>query len=358
MSKSDFFKYDFFKNINLSDPFFDSLKEDYKEFEEWFRKKADDKAYYYEDENGIQAFLYLKIEDEALTDITPPLPKNKRIKIGTLKINPHGTRLGERFIKKALDYAVVNDIKEVYVTIFEKHKPLIELLKKYGFEHVAWKTTDNGTESVMLKDLNKFTGDILKDYPLVSIGNTTPYLLSIYPEYHTKLFPDSILHNESGYDLIKDISHTNSIEKVYICGMDGVVDMKPGDPIVIYRTTDIPNRAEYRSVATSICVLKELKTKNDFDSLDSFLKYCSKYSVFSQHELKRFFSKKKLYVLRMTYNLALSKRLIRKKLIEQCGLDRNLRWSIMRLTEQQFERIIKLGGVNESFIINQTRVRR
>jgi Acetyltransferase (GNAT) family len=358
MSKSDFFKYDYFKNINLSDPFFDSLKEDYKEFEEWFRRKADDKAYYYEDENGIQAFLYLKMEDEALTDITPPLPKNKRIKIGTLKINPHGTRLGERFIKKALDYAVVNNIKELYVTVFEKHKSLIELLKKYGFEHVAWKTTNNGTESVMLKDLNKFTGDILKDYPLVSIGNTTPYLLSIYPEYHTRLFPDSILHNESGYDLIKDISHTNSIEKVYICWMDGVLDIKPGDPIVIYRTTDIPNRAEYRSVATSICVLKELKTKDDFDSLDDFLKYCSKYSVFNQNELTNFFSKKKLYVLRMTYNLALSKRLIRKNLIELCGLDRNSYWGIMRLTEQQFERIIELGGVNESFIIHQTRVRR
>ncbi|WP_202880431.1 hypothetical protein [Mannheimia pernigra] len=28
-----------FKNINLDDPFFDSLKEDYKEFTDWFNKK-------------------------------------------------------------------------------------------------------------------------------------------------------------------------------------------------------------------------------------------------------------------------------------------------------------------------------
>lgn len=352
MSKGDFFKYDFFKNINLADPFFNSLKEDYKEFEEWFRKKAAEKAYYYEDEKGIQAFLYLKIENDALTDINPPLPKKKRIKIGTLKINPHGTRLGERFIKKALDHAVVNDIKELYVTVFEKHKPLIDLLMRYGFEHIAWKTTHNGTELVLLKDLNKFTGDVLKDYPLVSTKNTTPYLLSIYPEYHTRLFPDSILHNEQNYDLIKDISHTNSIEKVYICWMDGVLDVKPGDPIIIYRTTDIPNRAEYRSVATSICVLKELKTKNHFHSLSDFLQYCSKYSVFDQNELVSFFDREKLYVMRMTYNLALSKRLIRKNLIELCDLDRNSYWGIMKLTEQQFVKIVKLGGVNESFIVN------
>lgn len=29
-----------FRNINLADPFFDSLKQDYKEFTDWFNKKA------------------------------------------------------------------------------------------------------------------------------------------------------------------------------------------------------------------------------------------------------------------------------------------------------------------------------
>ena len=47
------------------------------------------------------------------------------------------------------------------------------------------------------------------------------YVLSINPEYHTKLFPDSILTNELKYDLIQDVSETNSIYKIYVCWMGG-----------------------------------------------------------------------------------------------------------------------------------------
>ena len=34
-----------FKEVNLEDPFFDSLKADYKGFEEWFGRKSDNDAY-------------------------------------------------------------------------------------------------------------------------------------------------------------------------------------------------------------------------------------------------------------------------------------------------------------------------
>lgn len=92
-----------FEEINLADQFFDSLKSDYKEFEEWFARKSDDFAYIHEKEDGaINGFLYLKIENEAVTDIDPALPPAKRVKVGTFKIDAHGTKLGERFIKKFL----------------------------------------------------------------------------------------------------------------------------------------------------------------------------------------------------------------------------------------------------------------
>ena len=35
----------------------------------------------------IDGFLYLKIENDALEDITPSMPAAKRLKIGTFKIN-------------------------------------------------------------------------------------------------------------------------------------------------------------------------------------------------------------------------------------------------------------------------------
>ncbi|EEL27606.1 hypothetical protein [Bacillus cereus] len=349
--EGNFLKYDYFKNINLMDPFFDSLKYDYKEFEDWFKRKSEEKAYYYETDNRIQAFLYLKVEDEALEDVTPILPKKKRIKIGTLKINPHGTRLGERFLKKAIDYAIINNVLELYVTVFSKHEGLVNLLVKYGFEKSGEKEGPNGMENVFVKNLEKISGDIKKDYPLINVADNSVHLLSIYPEFHTLLFPDSILINET-YNLINDVSHTNSIEKVYICYMKKAAWLKKGDVIVIYRTKDDLGPAEYRSVATSICVIDEVKTKYDFKNYQEYLSYCKKHSLFDEKQLNYLYGKDNLVVLRMTYNLAMEKKLIRKTLIEQCGLERGDYWGIMRLNRNQFKKIVELGGISESFIID------
>lgn len=346
-----FFKYGYFKDINLEDEFFDTLKNDYAEFEDWFKRKGDKKAFYFEGEKGIEAFLYLKLEEEELIDVIPPQPIKKRVKVGTLKINPHGTKLGERFIKKAIDFAVVNDVKELYVTVFSKHEGLIALLKKYGFIKKAEKRSSNGTEEVMFKHLDSLSGDLLKDYPLVNIVDQNIYLLSIYPDYHTLMFPDSILHNES-YDIIKDVSHTNSIQKIYICYMKQAEMAKPGDVIVIYRTNDGAGPAEYRSVATSICVVEEIKMRKDFAKYEDYYSYCKKHSVFKDDELQRLYHKKGFIILKLTYNLAMEKRLIRKNLIELCGIDRKAYPGFMPLNNTQFQKIIELGGIHESFIID------
>lgn len=106
------FKYQIFSEINLSDHFFDSLKEDYLEFERWFNKKVDirEKALVHYNNNLIDGFLYLKEEDNFLLDIVFTsrqienlIKSNQRcLKIGTLKIDAHGMKLGEQFIKKFL----------------------------------------------------------------------------------------------------------------------------------------------------------------------------------------------------------------------------------------------------------------
>lgn len=49
-----------FSDCDINDDFFDSLRTDYPEFNEWFLKKSDEDAYVYRDENGVQAFLYIK----------------------------------------------------------------------------------------------------------------------------------------------------------------------------------------------------------------------------------------------------------------------------------------------------------
>jgi CMP-N-acetylneuraminic acid synthetase len=218
---------------------------------------------------------------------------------------------------------------------------------------MATKEASLNNELVLVKDLIEVKKDILLDYPKFNLLENNKFLLAIYPQYHTRLFPDSILNNED-FDIIKDVSHTNSIEKVYICQMD-CSKLKKDDIILIYRTKadDDPGKAHYRSVVTSICTIEEIKTKQNFTSLNDYLTYCESYSVFNRQELTDWYNKKGgLYIIKMVYNAAFRKRVTRGNLIENFGLSSTDRWNIVSLSNDQFNKIIKQGNVYESLIIN------
>lgn len=343
----------YFKDIDLNDAFFDSLKKDYSEFENWFAKKAAENQHaftLYED-GKLMAFLYLKIEDDIDEAIVPKFTKKRRLKVGTFKIDAHGTKLGERFIKKILDVAVAKEIDEIYLTIFDKHQPLIKVLQNFGFSEYGTKTTSNGKELVLLKNIFRLKNDILKDYPIVQTENKHIYGLSILPQFHTRLFSDSILNNES-VDILKDVSHTNSIHKIYICAMQAVQSFQKGDILLIYRTNDGQGAARFRSVITSICIVEEVLTVDNFDTEEKFLKYCEPYSIFSVEELRSFYRTKKYpFIIKMTYNAAFKKRVTNGQLIDHFGIDPDY-WGVFSVTHEQFKKIIKAGEVNESIIID------
>lgn len=349
-----------FNEVNFDDPFFDSLKSDYSHgFLGWIRKKSESNVDYayvlYDENNHIDGFMYLKIESEPVTDVFPPLPNKKHLKVGTFKFNPKGTLRGQRFLKKIFDHAIIDKVDDIYVTVFNKHRYLIKLFQMYGFIIKGEKTSANGTEHVLVRDFTKhdLSGDFLSDYPYINMKNgQSVHLLSIHPEYHTKLFPDSKLVTESP-DIIKDISHANSIRKIYICGMKDVMHMRPGDVIVIYRTSDNQGPAHYRSVATSLCVVEEVRHIETFATEQEFIDYSVRYSVFTESELKGFYCHKKYpYIISFSYNVALPKRLTREKLINNIGLNQRAYWGVMSLSKHEFESIIKLSEVDESIIVN------
>ena len=347
-----------FAEIDLNDPFFDTLKADYPGFDLWYNKKAEkgDKAYVLFDEaNQVGGFLYLKVEEGEVDDVTPTLPAAKRLKIGTFKIDAHGTKLGDRFFKKIFDEAIDLEVASVYVTIFPKHEGLVRLFDRFGFVKVAEKPSPIGeVEQVLERDLQQHSSSILKDYPFIHTSENRKFLLAIYPKWHTQMLPDSILKNES-FDVVRDLSHTNSIRKVYICFMHGVDTLQSGDILVLYRTKpDSENgSAEYLSVATSIGVVEETKRAKDFATVEEFIAYCGPFSVFDEAELTKYYGdKNRTRVIKFTYNAAMTRRLIRKRLIEEVGLSRDMRWNFFELTDQQFSDIVQLGGVNENLIVD------
>jgi hypothetical protein len=188
------------------------------------------------------------------------------------------------------------------------------------------------------------------DYPKFNTNGTQKFILSIYPKFHTDLFPDSILKNEF-YDDIQDVSHTNSIEKVYICRMDCKA-LQKGDNVIIYRTKDDKGPAKYRSVVTSVCTIEDIKTKHSFTSEQDYIDYCKKNSVFEESELRVWFKEKRLYIIKMVYNAAFQKRINRDALLTNHFLNEKEYWGLYKLTDEQFSNIIKEGNIYASLIIN------
>ncbi|WP_455182963.1 hypothetical protein [Azospirillum palustre] len=335
----------------MDDPFFDSLKTGYAEFPQWFSAKSNEDLYVVDDGKRLSGMLYLKREAGPITDIQPNLPDRVWLKVGTLKIIGKGTKLGERVLKKVFDTAISSDADGIYVTVFEVHSKLIKLFKKYGFVEFATKTTANGIEKVLVRDMNKFTGNLITDYPFIHTNEKSSWLLAVYPEYHSRLLPDSILNNEPK-EIIQDVSHTNTIHKVYV-GKLSLTRMSPGDAVILYRTSDGLAPARYRSVATSVCVVEEVRKKKDFVNVEDYIAYCKPHSVFSERELReQFLTWPRLYVAKMTYNAAFNRRTTRGSLMDDAGISEQPRWDFRELTHTQFRTILELGQVNARLIVN------
>lgn len=341
-----------FRDIDLGDPFFDSLKEAYGEFSDWFQKKSEEQALVVYDEDGsLQGFMYLKEETGPIKDIKPPLNAPKVLKVGTFKVEAHGTRLGERFVKKIFDRALGQGIKHIYVTVFPEHKKLVERLQTYGFSRHGEKAGQNGQEDVYVKDFARLQGDTKLDYPVINALKGNKWLLAIFPEFHTKLFPDSILNTEDSR-IVEDLSYANSIHKVYVGWSVGLRDIKPGDVVVMYRTKDGDKPAEYSAVASSLCVVEEVRPRRSFESEQDFIRYCQRHSVFGTIDLRKWYGYSAVHAVKMTYNVALPKRLNRQTLADEIGLDRDERWSVLKLTDGQFRKIVEKGKVHEGVVIH------
>lgn len=341
-----------FEELDLSDPFFSSLIADYQGFKKWFLSKKNQEAYVmYNDDGLLQGFLSLKDETEDDSTIIPRFDFKRRLKISTFKIDAHGTVLGHRFLGILLKKMIEENFEEAYVTVFAKQEKLIELFEKFGF--YLWGKKANGELVYIRKNENQADEDIYKFYPKFNVANGKKYLLSIWPNYHTKLFPDSRLITEKNH-VVEDLSFTNTVEKIYLTGIADVAKLKPNDLLVIYRTAEKGKIAEWNACATTICTVVEQMNIDLFENEDRFLKYCGKGSIFTESELKYFWKTKKYpFIIKMLYNVSLSKRIVRHNLFEKVGLSREIPYfGFFEMDNDYFEKIIEIGGVNESFIIN------
>lgn len=344
-----------FGNIHLQDAFFDSFREDYVGFDRWFNKKADEIAYITYNRGRVLSFLYVKVEDrsENYSDITPAFEPKRRLKIGTFKVVSNGVRLGERFLKIIFDNALICNVEEIYVTIFNKtdeQKRLINLLNEWGFIQYGVKATPNGNELVLVRDFsaNVNPHSPKLTYPFIS-KKSQVFLCPIYPNYHTELFPDSILTTESQLEFKENQPHRNALSKVYISRSYNR-DLSPGDIIVFYRTG-----GKYKSVVTTIGIVENVI--KSLQNEDDFIVKCRKRSVFTDNELREHWNRNERsrpFIVNFLYTYSFPKRPNLAKLIELgivADIDSAPR-GFVPISAEQFQMIIKESQSNESIIVD------
>lgn len=334
-----------FAEVNLNDPFFDSLREDYegKKFDDWFKRKGKEKAYVFEDSEGLKGFLYLKVEDESenYTDIDPILPPKKRLKVGTFKIDSTGFRLGERFLKIIFDNARNCKAEEIYVTLFEDKrdnvKALQGLMEQWGFQKHGYKKS-NG-ELVLVKSMTQYAIDKNPkfNFPIIKNGSQ-PFFLPIYSQYHTDLFPDNILKNEDMHLYEENLAHRYAIEKIYLSGAFNI-EAKPGDLALIYRMGDRDPK-KYSSVITGLAITEDIIQTN---SLEECVSICKNRSIFSADDIRVQYKRRKTVIKLLDYipfkNKITLDKLRQYNIISQGSGPRQFEI----LSKEKFEIIYKLG---------------
>ncbi len=347
-------KKEYFGNINLTDNFFDSFRNNYDGFDRWFNRKSNEISYVCRDANKLLGFLYIKRENENenYSDIQPSFLRKKRLKIGTFKVTLNGFRVRERFLKIIFDNALKQNVEEIYVTIFNNNSEkerLINLLLDWGFKYWGTKTSSSGEEQVYVRDFSKIFNSLKpkSTFPYFS-SNSDVYFTPIYPEYHTSLFPDSILNTESPEDFVENEPFRNALSKIYV-SKSFERDLKSGDIIIFYRTGGY-----FKSVITTIgiveSVIKNIKDEKEFVTL------CRKRSVFSNEELiKRWnYSTNRPFIVNFLYSYSFPHKINMKELID-LGIIKDIKSAprgFEKISKEAFEKILKETHTNPNIIVS------
>lgn len=358
-----------FSDIDLSDPFFDSLKEDYpigglvKPFEIWFPEKARDgrSALVFNDEEGLGAFICIKHEAEEIPLQDRTLPKRDRCKVTTIKIAERyrGQRIGEGAIGLLLWKWQKMGWDDIYVTVFDKHDLLISLLTRYGFIKVGYNL--NGEGVYMRSRDNVDYSDPYKSFPFINPGFQNAGYLCVNDYYHDTLFPYSELKNTLQTSVALNVR--NGLTKIYVGKQYTVPPYRIGEPILIYRIHNGDGIKKYKSCVTSYCVVKQvIAAKRNCKALmtfDELIKKIGNKSVYDQDELQtKYDNDKNMFVIEMIYYGYFGE----GHNVNMDWLDTHDHWckahsapypALIRLSPDEFRDILQEGNVDvDNVIIN------
>jgi GNAT superfamily N-acetyltransferase len=272
--------------LDLTDPIFDPLKEQYAEFTEWANSKADRPAWVnYTEEGHLGALLILKLSETENIGADPPLGRKARLKISTLIVDEArwGSKVGELLISIAIRQAITQGHEEVYLTHYiEEPDYLVDLLETYGFRHESNKPDG---EAIFLKQLTPPIGTDVEPVELASTyyptfydgSDVNKFVVPIQPKYHNRLFT-SYADRQPGISEFAGQFHPegNAIKKAYLSNST-TRKIEAGDLLLFYRSHD-------HKRVTSIGVCEEVRY--GLTDSDEIQRLVGKRSVFSDSEIR------------------------------------------------------------------------
>ncbi len=260
--------------IDVDDEFFDSLRDGYPDFNEWWRNKciAGRRPCWVVYDDDILAGLVVR-KDEVASDTDAVTKAPKILKICTFKVRPEktGVKLGELLLKQIFWFAQSNGYDLAYLTAYKEQTALVSLLEYYGFAGAG--TMPDG-ELIYERD---FSADKLilpdgmdvfeigrRNYPRFFVSETVRgFGIPIKEDYHDTLYPDLWAPRQP--DLFANASTAtvplrpgNTIRKVYLCRAQSQLG-SPGSVLFFYKGAS--NEPPSQSI-TAIGLLEEVTLAN------------------------------------------------------------------------------------------------
>ncbi len=289
----------FLHELDVRQPFFDSLRQGSEGYEQWFEKMAHKggQAWCITDNDTVQAIcIYQQEENPVINDAGDKLD-GTALKLCTFKVgeNIRGRKTGERLLYTAFHYAAEKKIPYVYLHIFgEEREALVSLCENFGFQDCG---TYKERDKAYVKTMRPLTSPdtalspleyATRYYPLYSDERSIKkFIVPVQPKYHRDLFPDAEIHRgRFADDPSQYTPETNTIKNAYICHSK-TKKIDPGSLLLFYRSGDCRD-------IRCIGVVERVYRGN---KINDVLPLVSKRTVYAKVRVKEWLKKETLVIL-------------------------------------------------------------
>lgn len=282
--------------LKIEDPIFDSLRNDYPGFNQWFAEKCKEgrKAWIVRAGGVIQGVCIYKEEMGSEEGLCSGLV----LKMCTFKIREEsrGAKIGELLLKAAFQYSKDHSYEGIYFTAFPDKEDLINFCSDFGFEERKIKKGYTGldAEHIFYKSFSASQADgsedallyCVKYWPYLLGGHTVrKFIVPVKPDYHQVLFPE-IQERVQRQLWQPNIAVSNAIRKAYICRAK-LREIFPGDLLLFYRTHDL-------MAITTLGIVEQAQWVHEAEKIVSM---AGKRTVFSVDDIQENFSNGALVIL-------------------------------------------------------------